>query len=180
MHCILTDHHLHFLPRISPHIIGGDVFAVSVSAVSVSAVDILRGPPFWHISTPTSVAAMLRGCGVSIHKGLERAPTHARARPPCWPSAGEGVAFPAIHSLIARNVPYGSQSSAVGVVTAASYVGTALAFGVSPYIISTLGWPVGGTCFLHQGVPRREAPSMCIRIRKFLQERGLGRAGVVP
>ena len=41
-----------------------------------------------------------------------------------------------------RNVPYKSQSTAVGIVTAASYVGTALAFGVSPYIITTFGWPV--------------------------------------
>ncbi|KAJ9521589.1 hypothetical protein QJQ45_008921 [Haematococcus lacustris] len=53
---------------------------------------------------------------------------------------GEGVAFPSIHSLIARNVPQQSQSTAVGVVTAASYAGTALAFGVSPVIISQLGW----------------------------------------
>eukprot|EP00200_Dunaliella_tertiolecta_P010630 CAMPEP_0202374722 /NCGR_PEP_ID=MMETSP1127-20130417/5492_1 /ASSEMBLY_ACC=CAM_ASM_000462 /TAXON_ID=3047 /ORGANISM="Dunaliella tertiolecta, Strain CCMP1320" /LENGTH=767 /DNA_ID=CAMNT_0048971947 /DNA_START=858 /DNA_END=3162 /DNA_ORIENTATION=+ len=54
---------------------------------------------------------------------------------------GEGIAFPAIHSMIARNVPPASQSTAVGVVTAASYAGTALAFGVSPYIISEFGWP---------------------------------------
>lgn len=53
---------------------------------------------------------------------------------------GEGVAFPSIHSLIARNVPYANQSTAVGIVTAASYAGTALAFGVSPYIISSVGW----------------------------------------
>ena len=42
-----------------------------------------------------------------------------------------------------RNVPYANQSTAVGIVTAASYAGTALAFGISPYVISTLGWPVG-------------------------------------
>ncbi|KAG2491886.1 hypothetical protein HYH03_009838 [Edaphochlamys debaryana] len=53
---------------------------------------------------------------------------------------GEGVAFPSIHSLISRNVPPRNQSTAVGIVTAASYVGTALAFGVSPVIISNLGW----------------------------------------
>jgi len=35
-----------------------------------------------------------------------------------------------------------SQSTAVGIVTAASYGGTALAFGVSPYIIKEFGWPV--------------------------------------
>jgi ACS family sodium-dependent inorganic phosphate cotransporter len=53
---------------------------------------------------------------------------------------GEGVAFPSIHSLIARNVPTASQSTAVGVVTAASYAGTALAFGISPALISSYGW----------------------------------------
>ncbi|KIZ02030.1 major facilitator superfamily transporter [Monoraphidium neglectum] len=53
---------------------------------------------------------------------------------------GEGVAFPAVHSIISRNVPTERQSTAVGVVTAASYVGTALAFGVSPTLISKLGW----------------------------------------
>lgn len=55
---------------------------------------------------------------------------------------GEGVAFPAIHSIIARCVPQERQSTAVGVVTAASYVGTALAFGLAPTIIEELGWPV--------------------------------------
>lgn len=55
---------------------------------------------------------------------------------------GEGVAFPAIHAAIARSVPAEHQSGAVGVVTAASYVGTALAFGLAPTIIEDLGWPV--------------------------------------
>lgn len=55
---------------------------------------------------------------------------------------GEGVAFPSIHSLISRNVPADKQTTAVGIVTAASYAGTALAFGVSPLIISQLGWEV--------------------------------------
>ncbi|KAF8063765.1 PHT4 [Scenedesmus sp. PABB004] len=53
---------------------------------------------------------------------------------------GEGVAFPSIHSIIARNVPPSKRSTAVGVVTAASYAGTALAFGISPLLISRLGW----------------------------------------
>ncbi|GIL86331.1 hypothetical protein Vretimale_13699 [Volvox reticuliferus] len=53
---------------------------------------------------------------------------------------GEGVAFPSIHSLIARNVPVRNQTTAVGIVTAASYAGTALAFGISPLIISKFGW----------------------------------------
>lgn len=53
---------------------------------------------------------------------------------------GEGVAFPSIHSLISRNVPARNRTTAVGIVTAASYAGTALAFGVSPLIISRWGW----------------------------------------
>ena len=54
---------------------------------------------------------------------------------------GEGVAFPSIHSLISQNVPYSYQSTAVGIATAASYAGTALAFGASPYISGQVGWP---------------------------------------
>eukprot|EP00775_Hariotina_reticulata_P002109 gene2109-2428_t len=53
---------------------------------------------------------------------------------------GEGVAFPAIHSIIARNVPVAKRSTAVGIITAASYAGTALAFGISPLLISRFGW----------------------------------------
>jgi hypothetical protein len=45
-------------------------------------------------------------------------------------------------SLTCRNVPYANQSTAVGIVTAASYGGTALAFGICPYIITHFGWPV--------------------------------------
>lgn len=64
--------------------------------------------------------------------------------PPCSIAMGlgEGVAFPAIHSIISRSVPGESQSTAVGIVTAASYAGTALAFGLSPAIIDNWGWPV--------------------------------------
>eukprot|EP00191_Tetraselmis_sp_GSL018_P011763 CAMPEP_0177597806 /NCGR_PEP_ID=MMETSP0419_2-20121207/11931_1 /TAXON_ID=582737 /ORGANISM="Tetraselmis sp., Strain GSL018" /LENGTH=527 /DNA_ID=CAMNT_0019090047 /DNA_START=239 /DNA_END=1822 /DNA_ORIENTATION=+ len=53
---------------------------------------------------------------------------------------GEGVAFPAIHSLISRGVPQKFQSTSVAAVTAASYIGTALAFGLSPAIIEDAGW----------------------------------------
>ena len=49
---------------------------------------------------------------------------------------GEGPAFPAIHSMIARSVPKASQSTAVGVVTAASYFGTAAAFASCPYLMT--------------------------------------------
>lgn len=52
-----------------------------------------------------------------------------------------GVAFPAVHSLIAERVPVRHQSKAVGVVTAASYVGGLLSFGLSPTIIKLAGWP---------------------------------------
>lgn len=52
--------------------------------------------------------------------------------------------FPPTHPrppiCAARNVPVDRQSTAVGVVTAASYAGTALAFGVSPFLISQMGW----------------------------------------
>lgn len=53
---------------------------------------------------------------------------------------GEGVAFPSIHSMIARNVPTSKRSTAVGIITAASYAGTALAFGLSPLLISRFSW----------------------------------------
>mmetsp|Transcript_25907 Transcript_25907/g.66670 ORF Transcript_25907/g.66670 Transcript_25907/m.66670 type:complete len:585 (+) Transcript_25907:161-1915(+) len=53
---------------------------------------------------------------------------------------GEGVAFPAIHSLIAVGVPRKYQSTSVAAVTAASYLGTAAAFGISPAIIEKAGW----------------------------------------
>lgn len=53
---------------------------------------------------------------------------------------GEGVAFPAIHSIISSNVPVPLQSSAVSLVTAASYAGTVFAFAVSPKIIGQWDW----------------------------------------
>jgi len=40
----------------------------------------------------------------------------------------------------ARNVPTDKRSTAVGIVTAASYAGTALAFGLSPFLITRMGW----------------------------------------
>eukprot|EP00798_Chlamydomonas_sp_ICE-L_P009629 gene9629-7543_t len=44
------------------------------------------------------------------------------------------------HPTNSTNVPYEKQSTAVGIVTAASYVGIAVAFGISPMIISEYGW----------------------------------------
>lgn len=42
---------------------------------------------------------------------------------------GEGVAFPAAHSLLGRYIPEEQQTSAVAVITASSYAGIAIAFG---------------------------------------------------
>jgi ACS family sodium-dependent inorganic phosphate cotransporter len=53
---------------------------------------------------------------------------------------GEGVAFPAVHAVIARNVPQRKQSTAVGAVTAASYCGAAMAFLLVPTVIENFGW----------------------------------------
>ena len=53
---------------------------------------------------------------------------------------GEGVAFPAVHSLISRHVPKDRQSTAVAAVTAASYGGAAFAFGVTPAVVLAGGW----------------------------------------
>jgi len=60
---------------------------------------------------------------------------------------GEGVAFPAIHSLIARHVPTQHQSKSVGIVTAASYVGAALAFQFTPLIIDETSWQAAFVLF---------------------------------
>ena len=54
--------------------------------------------------------------------------------------AGEGVAFPAVHALIARHVPPERRTTAVATVTAASYAGAAFAFGVTPRIVIAGGW----------------------------------------
>lgn len=56
-------------------------------------------------------------------------------------AAVQGIAFPAIHSLISASVPRSFQSSAVAIVTAASYGGAALASGVAPLLIDASGWP---------------------------------------
>lgn len=54
---------------------------------------------------------------------------------------GEGVGFPAIHSIIAANVPTKYFSTAVSIVTTASYGGAIFAFSLSPWIISKWRWP---------------------------------------
>lgn len=85
---------------------------------------------------------------------------------------GEGVAFPSIHSLISRNVPAASQSTAVGLVTAASYGGTALAFGVSPIIISHYGWQF--VFYLFSAVALLWLPLwMCVTTRNYYPPGGV-------
>jgi MFS family permease len=60
----------------------------------------------------------------------------------CQRSAGvQGIAFPAVHSLLSTSVPRGFQSTGVAIVTAASYGGAAFAAGVAPWIIHELRWP---------------------------------------
>ncbi|KAK9768539.1 hypothetical protein K7432_000750 [Basidiobolus ranarum] len=55
--------------------------------------------------------------------------------------AGEGLGFPAIHSLIAKWIPHHESSRAVAAVTAASYAGAILALLISaPIAASSLGW----------------------------------------
>jgi len=60
---------------------------------------------------------------------------------------GEGVAFPAVHSLISRTVPKARQSTAVALVTGASYLGAALAFLLVPPLIQARGWSASFECF---------------------------------
>ncbi|KAK9703253.1 hypothetical protein K7432_010840, partial [Basidiobolus ranarum] len=55
--------------------------------------------------------------------------------------AGEGLGFPAIHSLIAKWIPHNESSRAVAAVTAASYAGAFLALLISAAIAASfLGW----------------------------------------
>ena len=52
----------------------------------------------------------------------------------------EGVSFPAIHHLVSRYVSHERQSTAIGIITAGSYVGTVLANFFTPLIIDHLSW----------------------------------------
>jgi ACS family sodium-dependent inorganic phosphate cotransporter len=84
---------------------------------------------------------------------------------------GEGVAFPAIHALIARYVPAERQSSSVGIVTAASYAGAALAFEATPWIIERIDWQAAFVLF--GGAAAVRFPRRCLRhvARMSLHER---------
>lgn len=53
----------------------------------------------------------------------------------------QGIAFPAVHAIISAAVPKGYQSTAVAIVTAASYAGVAVAAGAAPWIIAEYSWP---------------------------------------
>eukprot|EP00919_Chromeraceae_sp_WS-2016_P036376 GHVR01086348.1.p1 GENE.GHVR01086348.1~~GHVR01086348.1.p1 ORF type:complete len:573 (+),score=160.53 GHVR01086348.1:63-1721(+) len=53
---------------------------------------------------------------------------------------GEGVALPAIHSLISEFEPKKRQSTAVGIVTASCYFGAFFAFFLSPILMESFGW----------------------------------------
>lgn len=53
----------------------------------------------------------------------------------------QGMAFPAVHSIISAAVPRTWQSSAVATVTAASYAGAALATAGAPVLIAKYEWP---------------------------------------
>jgi MFS family permease len=56
---------------------------------------------------------------------------------------GLGLAFPAVHSLLVMWVSPGKRSSAVAIVTSASYMGAVLALSLSPMIAENprLQWP---------------------------------------
>eukprot|EP00775_Hariotina_reticulata_P005431 gene5431-5664_t len=53
---------------------------------------------------------------------------------------GQGVAFPAIHALLAKRVPSKARSGAIGIIMACAHCGTAMGFGASPGIITSVGW----------------------------------------
>lgn len=62
---------------------------------------------------------------------------------------GQGVAFPAMHALLAKHVPHKVRSGAIGIIMACAHCGTALGFGASPAIIDSMGW--GWTYYLFGG-----------------------------
>ena len=53
---------------------------------------------------------------------------------------GEGITFPAWHSLYARWVPINERARAVGVTNSALFLGTVFALVVTPIIVIQLGW----------------------------------------
>lgn len=61
----------------------------------------------------------------------------------------QGIAFPAIHALLAKKVPNKVRSGAIGIIMALAHCGTAIGFGASPGLIESLGW--GWTFYLFGG-----------------------------
>ena len=59
----------------------------------------------------------------------------------------QGLAFPAMHALLARHVPPRRRSAAIGSIMGVAHCGTALAFGISPCIIQAAGWQASFTAF---------------------------------
>ena len=53
---------------------------------------------------------------------------------------GEGITFPAWHSLYARWVPLGERARAVGVTNSGLFLGTVFALITTPIIVLQLGW----------------------------------------
>jgi len=54
---------------------------------------------------------------------------------------GEAVIYPALHEMIAQWIPASERSRVVPFIWSGAYVGTAIAFSVSPKLIVALGWP---------------------------------------
>ena len=54
--------------------------------------------------------------------------------------AGEGLAYPAIHTMIQKYVPQAERSTSTGVITGACYLGALASNLVSPLLISRFGW----------------------------------------
>jgi ACS family sodium-dependent inorganic phosphate cotransporter len=63
----------------------------------------------------------------------------------------QGVAFPAIHALLAKGVPDGRRSGSIGTVLALAHCGTAMAFGLSPTLIELGGWESSFYAFAGMG-----------------------------
>ena len=53
---------------------------------------------------------------------------------------GEGITFPAWHSLYARWIPIGERSRAVGLTNSGLFIGTVFALITTPLIVIHLGW----------------------------------------
>ena len=64
----------------------------------------------------------------------------------------EGISFPAIHHMIGYHVAHSEQSTAVGIVTAGSYIGTVVANYLTPQLIGWLDWQSAFYCFAAMGL----------------------------